>query len=58
MDRTLPFDEEEIERRLLARAMTQALDDPRPGIPHAVVREKLLKKMEELERKIASLLEE
>ena len=46
---------EEYERRALAAAVQEALDDPRPDIPHGVVREEMMRNLAELQRRMAAL---
>lgn len=43
----------EAERRLLEAAVAEARADPRPSVPHAQVRAKMLREIERLNRKIA-----
>ncbi len=52
-DQFPPLDQ--AERAALEAAVAEALADPRPSVPHAVVRAKMLKKIEELEIRIAAL---
>ena len=47
---------DEAERRALIAAVTEALADPRPDIPHEEVRTEVLADLEALERQIAASL--
>lgn len=53
-----PLTDEEIETRLLAAAVQEALDDPRPSIPHEVVRAWMLEKIAEWQREVDATLAE
>jgi hypothetical protein len=47
-----PLDGEEIERRLMAKAVEEARKHKAPGRPHGEVRDEMLQKMAQLEAKI------
>ena len=49
------MEDDEAERRAIIAAVAESLADPRPDIPHEVVREKLLRFAEEMRRRIAAL---
>ena len=52
------LDDEEADRRLMAKAVEQALQNQSPGRLHAEVRLDMLKKINELDEKIAARLAE
>ena len=47
---------EKVERRALIAAVSEALADPRPDIPHQEVRAEILADIEALERQIVASL--
>lgn len=54
MKQNTPQSDPELEakRRLLEAAVTEARADPRPAVPHELVRTTLLREIERLNRKI------
>lgn len=55
MDNNNPsLDDEEVERRLLVKAVEEALNDPRPAVPHEIFRQEIIKKIEDLDKKVAA----
>lgn len=51
----LPIESDEAERLALEAAVAEARGDPRPSIPHATVREQLLRDAERARQRIAKL---
>ena len=51
----LPIEDDEAERLALEAAVAEARADSRPSVPHATVREQLLRDAERARRRIAEL---
>jgi hypothetical protein len=51
----LPIESDEAERLALEAAIAEARTDPRPSVPHATVREQLLRDAERARQRIAKL---
>jgi hypothetical protein len=51
----LPIESDEAERLALEAAVAEARADPRPSVPHATVREQLLRDAEQARQRIAKL---
>ena len=54
---SVPIESDEAERLALEAAVAEARADPRPGIPHEVVREQLLRDADRARQRIADLAE-